>query len=75
MMWTKLNETMVKHIYPIPNFKGFMVDNVEANWNFVIIIYSSRDMNVGMVEKEHTCLFHYIQLLDVHTKELIELQL
>jgi hypothetical protein len=52
-----------------------MVDNVEANWNFVIIIYSSRDMNVGMVEKEHTCLFHYIQLLDVHTKELIELQL
>jgi len=32
-MWTKLNEIMLKHMFPKPNFKGFMVDNAQANWN------------------------------------------
>jgi hypothetical protein len=27
IMWTKLDETMMKHMFPKPNFKGFMVDN------------------------------------------------
>jgi hypothetical protein len=27
LMWIKLNETMLKHEFPKPNFKGFMVDN------------------------------------------------
>jgi hypothetical protein len=25
LMWTKLNEMMLKHIFPKPNFKGFVV--------------------------------------------------
>ncbi len=31
IMWTKLNGIMFKHKYVEPNFKGFMVDNVQAN--------------------------------------------
>ncbi len=31
LMWTKLNETMLKHKFPKPNFKGFMADNTQAN--------------------------------------------
>ncbi len=27
IIWTKFNDTMVKHKYPKPNFKGFMVDS------------------------------------------------
>jgi len=26
LMWTKLNEMMLKHEFPKPNFKGFMAD-------------------------------------------------
>ncbi len=27
IMWTKLNETILKHGFPKPNFKGFMADS------------------------------------------------
>jgi hypothetical protein len=27
LMWTKLNETMLKHEFPKPSFKGFMADS------------------------------------------------
>ncbi len=35
----QLNETMAKHGFPKPNFKGFTADNTQINWNVVIIIY------------------------------------
>jgi hypothetical protein len=31
IMWTNLNGTMLKHKCVKPNFKGFMVDNEQAN--------------------------------------------
>jgi hypothetical protein len=31
VMWTNLNETMLKHEFPKPNFKGFMVDSAQVN--------------------------------------------
>ncbi len=34
IMWTKLNETMLKHEFPKLNFKGFMAGNTQANWNY-----------------------------------------
>ncbi len=34
------------------NFKGFMVDNVQANWNTVRIMYGSGDPNEPMVNKK-----------------------
>jgi hypothetical protein len=27
IMWTRLNEMMLQHGFPKPNFKGFMADN------------------------------------------------
>jgi hypothetical protein len=60
---------MLKHKFPKPNFKGFMVDNVKANWNMVKIVYGSEDPFVKIVDKEQTCLFHYTQSFVKHTKK------
>jgi len=35
IMWTKLNETMLKNGFPKPKFKGFMANNTQANWNVI----------------------------------------
>jgi hypothetical protein len=50
-MWTKLNETMLKHKFPKPNFEGFMVDSAQANWNMVRIVYGLGDPSIRMVDK------------------------
>jgi hypothetical protein len=71
-MWTKLNETMLKHGFPKPNLKGFMVNNTQANWNIARIVYGSGDPSIRMVDKECTCLFHWIHSLNKHTKQLIK---
>jgi hypothetical protein len=42
-MWTTFNETILKHKFPKPKFKGFMVDNAQANWNVVKIVYGLGD--------------------------------
>jgi hypothetical protein len=73
-MWTKLNEMMLKHGFPQPNFKGFMANNTQANWNIVKIVYGSRAF-VKMVDKECTCLFHWSHSFDKHTKQMIRLEL
>jgi hypothetical protein len=31
LMSTKVNEMMLKHKFPKPNFKGFMADNAQAD--------------------------------------------
>ncbi len=60
IMWPKFNDIMQKHGFPKPNFKGFMVDNTQANWNVMRIIYGSGDPFMRMIDKEYTCLFHWI---------------
>jgi hypothetical protein len=72
-MWTKLNETMLKHKFPKSNFK-VMADNAQANWNAIRIVYGSRDLSIRMVDEEHTCLFHWTQSLNMHTIKLIKLE-
>jgi hypothetical protein len=49
---------MLKHGFAKPNFKGFVADNTDANWNIARIVYGSRDPFVMMVDKECTFLFH-----------------
>jgi hypothetical protein len=71
-MWTKLNEIMLKHGFPKPNFKGFMVNNTQANWNAIKIVYGFWDLYVMMVDKECTYLFHWIQSFSRHTRKLIK---
>jgi hypothetical protein len=43
---------------PNPNFKGFMANNAQTNWNIVRIVYGSGDANELMVDKNQTCFFH-----------------
>jgi hypothetical protein len=64
---------MLKHGFPKPNFKGFMADNAQANWNIVRIVYGYGDVFVKIVDKKHTCLFHWSHSFDKHTKQLIKL--
>ncbi len=75
IMWTKLNEIMLKHGFPKLNFKGFMANNTQANWNTIKIVYGFGDLYVMMVDKKCTYLFHWIQLFNRHTKKLIKLEL
>jgi hypothetical protein len=35
VMWQNLNKVMANNGVPNPNFKGFMVDNAQANWNTI----------------------------------------
>jgi hypothetical protein len=58
VMWTKLNDTMLKHGFPKLNFKGFMDNNTQANWNTIRIVYGLGDLSVRMVDKECAFLFH-----------------
>jgi hypothetical protein len=41
VLWKNLNDVMARHNIPKPKFKGFMVDNVQTNWNAVRVIYGS----------------------------------
>jgi hypothetical protein len=47
-MWIKLNKVMRKNGVEEPNFKGFIADNAQANWNTIRIVYSSGDPEVPM---------------------------
>ncbi len=66
--WQKLNKVMVKNGVHNPNFKGFMANIVQVNWNAVWIVYGSGDPNELMVDRKWTCFFHWSQSLDIHTK-------
>jgi hypothetical protein len=48
IMWRELNDLMAKNGVENTNFKGFMVDNAQANKNAVRIVYGSGDPKVPM---------------------------
>lgn len=52
IMWTKLNVTMMKHIFLKPSFKGFMANSAQVNWNVIKVVYGSGDATIKMVDKE-----------------------
>ena len=68
VFWRNLNVVVARYNIPNPNFKGFMTDSAQANWNAVRIIYGSGDKAVPMENQERTCLFHWTQSLEKHTK-------
>jgi hypothetical protein len=55
-----------------PNFKNFMINSRQANWNVILIVYGSGDPSEPMVNKERTCYFHWIQFMERHTKQQIK---
>ncbi len=68
VVWNNLNAVMARHDIPNPNFKGFMADSAQANWNSIRVVYGSGDASVPIENKERTCLFHWTQSLEKHTK-------
>jgi hypothetical protein len=72
IMWRELNDLIRKNNVENPNFKGFMVDSVQANWNVVQIVYGSSDPKVPMENRECTCLLHWTTSLKQHTEKYIK---
>jgi hypothetical protein len=68
VLWKNLNVVIARHGIPKPKFKGFMADSAQANWNAFRVIYGSGDAAIPMKDQERTCLFHWIQSLEKHTK-------
>ena len=52
------------------NFKGFMYDSEQANFNAVRVIFGYGDPTISMENRERTCLFHWKMALERHTKQL-----
>jgi hypothetical protein len=72
IMWRELNDLMAKNGVENTNFKGFMADSAQANWNAVLIIYGSGDPKVPIENRERTCLLHWTTSLKRHTQKYIK---
>jgi hypothetical protein len=59
---------MARQGVPELKFKGFMVDSAQTKWNAVRVIYGSDDATISIKDQERTCLFHWAQSLEKHTK-------
>jgi hypothetical protein len=56
------------------NFKGFMVNNAQTNWNSMWTMYNFGDPSEPMVDREQIYFFHYSQsIMNWHTKQQIKL--
>jgi hypothetical protein len=67
LLWHGLNTVMHRHGFAKVNFKGFIADSAQANWNAVRIIYGSGDPKVPMEFRERTCLLHWTVSMERHT--------
>ena len=54
------------------NFKGFMADSAQTNWNAVRKVYDVGDPSLPMVGHECTCIFYWSQSLDKVTQKYIK---
>lgn len=61
LLWKNFNVITVKNSVPIVNFKGFMADNVHANWNTMRKDNPSHDqgLNAHVFSFIMTCIPHY----------------
>jgi hypothetical protein len=71
IFWNCLNNVMKDNGVPNPDFKGFMCDSAQANFNAVRTVYGSGDPKVPMVDRERTCLFHWATSMHKHTEKHI----
>ena len=71
-MWLSMLALLKQYGLEDVNFKGFMVDSAQANFNAVRRIFGSGDKNIPMEGKERTCQFHWSIALDRHTRQLIK---
>ena len=71
VMWKNLNAVMARNSVPNVQFKGFMADSAQANWNAVRIVYGNGNKEDPMPNRTRTCYFHWTQSLEKHTKTYI----
>ena len=71
-MWVSMLALLKQHGLEDVNFKGFMADSAQANFNAVRRIFGSGDKNIPMEDKERTCQFHWSMVLERHTRQLIK---
>jgi hypothetical protein len=71
LFWQNLNLVMERNGVKAPNFKGFMADSAQANWNAVRVVYGNGNKEDPMVDRERTCLFHWTQSMVNHTEKHI----
>jgi hypothetical protein len=57
-MWNALGKVMKEHGVQNVNFKGFMVDCAQANFNAIKTLFGSGDPNLLMENQECSCLYH-----------------
>ena len=67
LLWHGLNEVVDKHDIANVNFKGFMADKAQANWNVVRIIYGSGESKVPMESRKRTYILHWTMSMECHT--------
>jgi hypothetical protein len=54
IMWTKLNEMMLKNGFSKPKFKEFMANNTQASWNAIKKIMVLRTLlSRWLIKNEH----------------------
>jgi hypothetical protein len=68
ILWKNLNAVLARHGVPETKFKEFMADSAQANWNAIRVIYGSGNVAIPMKDQKRTCLFHWTQSLEKHTK-------
>jgi hypothetical protein len=71
VFWKNLNAVMARFNVAKPQFKGFMADSAQANWNAVRIIYGSGKKEEPMEDQERTCQFHWTQSMVKYTNKYI----
>ncbi len=68
------NKVMKEKKVEMLEFKGFMADNAQANYNVVHIVFGwLGDPSQPLHNKERTCLFHYVQSMGIHINNLIRM--
>ena len=71
VFWKNLNAVMERNGVVHTNFKGFMADSAQANWNAVRVIYGNGKKEDRMDDRERTCQFHWTQSMVKYTEKYI----
>ena len=71
LFWNCLNEVMKQQGHPLADFAGFMADEAGANWIAIRTVFNGGPDNV-LVGRERSCLFHWEQSLQKHTKKYVK---
>ena len=67
-MWLSMVALLTRHGVKNVNFKGFMTNSAQANFNAVRKFFGSRDSSIPMEGKERIYQFHWSMALDYHTR-------